>query len=298
LNDADWNDCLPIRLHEQSQDMISPKPLPHFRRPPVTETVLGVQFTPLPDFSSGWLGAFWRALGPEWSSANDASALEPVHEEFGVARSWRTEGFGLKFMQIPAIRLQIRNAAGDRMIQIQNGRLHYNWVRQGAEYPTYDRIRPEFDQVLASFRTFLSEQGTADLPLNQWEVTYVNRIPRGELWDRPSDWAKVLRLVQPIRTMDCLDLETQGGNWHFEITPRRGRLHVELRHGTEAARRGMTHTATEFLVLNLTARGPVASDEAQGMTWSDGLDCGREMIVRSFFDMTTEEAHERWEVVR
>jgi hypothetical protein len=35
---------------------------PDYERPPVVETVLGVQFDPLPDLCNAHLGAFWGTL--------------------------------------------------------------------------------------------------------------------------------------------------------------------------------------------------------------------------------------------
>lgn len=183
------------------------------------------------------------------------------------------------------------------MIQVQNGRLHYNWLRRGTEYPRYEVLRPEFDQLLNRFRLFVKKQGVPELALDQWEVTYVNRIPRGELWQGPLDWTRVFRLTPAVQVADPLELETQTGSWHFEIKPKRGRLHVELKHGIPM-KSGADRLGAELLVLTLTARGPVSVDSASGLSWEQGLDCGRECIVRSFYDLTTNYAHEMWGLVR
>lgn len=49
--------------------------LPSFERPPVIETMLGVQFQPLPALRSAHLGAFWKTLGEEWPVVLDASII-------------------------------------------------------------------------------------------------------------------------------------------------------------------------------------------------------------------------------
>ena len=65
--------------------------LPAFRKPPVVETVLGVQFDPIPGFSNAHLGAFWKRLlahensgsAGEWRTLTDAPPIEPTFERFG-----------------------------------------------------------------------------------------------------------------------------------------------------------------------------------------------------------------------
>ena len=48
----------------------------------------------------------------------------------------------LQFTQDPAFRIQIRNADLNRMIQVQNSRLHFNWMKgEGGRYPHYDAVR-------------------------------------------------------------------------------------------------------------------------------------------------------------
>src|SRR5215207_4053341 len=118
-------------------------PLPSFRRPPVVETVLGVQFDPLPAFTNAHLGAFWKTLGPNWPTAQDAPAIPPEFEQFGDDRAWRMVGsINLKLTSKPPARMQIVNAQGTRMVQLQNGRLLYNWVGAGSDdYPRYETIR-------------------------------------------------------------------------------------------------------------------------------------------------------------
>ena len=263
-------------------------PLPSFKHPPVVETVLGVQFDPIRGFTNAHLGAFWKSLGAEWPSVADAPPLEQQFEQFGDERAWGSLGFQLKLTSAPASRLQIRNASNDRMIQIQNGRFHLNWLGQaGGEYPRYQGVRPEFDKLFARFSMFVRDQQLGDPKLNQWEVTYVNHIPKGSLWRAPSDVAGISCLFgRPPALPMVAGQESFSGAWHFEITPQRGRLHVEIRHG-----RRTIPDEQEVLILTLTARGPLGTGEKE---YDEGLNLGREVIVRGFNALTSEIAHETW----
>jgi len=176
------------------------------------------------------------------------------------------------------------------MIQIQNGRLDYNWLGQGGgSYPRYKSVRPEFDKTLKQFKKFLDIRGLGDFEPNQWEVTYVNHIPKGTVWNEPGDWMGLFeKLPGPSLDSQELQLGGLGGQWHFEIIPQRGRLHVQLQHG-----RLGSETGEEALVLKLTGRGPISTKG--GVDDLDkGLNLGHEVIVTSFRDLTSCEAHEYW----
>lgn len=256
------------------------------------ETVLGVQFEPFKGFRNGHLGAFWKRLGPDWPILTDVPPLPPQFERFGETEAWAEAGLQLKLIQEPAARIQITNADRNRMIQVQNGRFHYNWLgERGDQYPRYQKVRPGFDCALKKFEQFLSDEQLGMLRPNQWEVTYVNHIPKVELWSEPHDWGRLFQFpIVPSADPRDLQLESMSGAWHFQIEPRRGRLHVQLQHG----RRGGA-TGEEILVLTLTARGPAGGESGEhGFTLGEGLDCGREAIVRAFAELTTEKAHNYW----
>jgi uncharacterized protein (TIGR04255 family) len=272
--------------------------LPSFRRPPVVETVLGVQFDRIPGFSNAHLGAFWKHLIAQWlgstaeeawTDVSDAPLIEPVFERFEPEQSWNVEKFSLRLTQDPACRLRIRNARRDAMIQVQNGRLHYNWIGQpGQDYRRYATVRPAFDRVSAAFREFLRAEKLPDIRPNQWEVTYVNHIPKGSVWTSPADWgALFVGLPGNWKEPTAVRLESFAGSWHWQIPPQRGRLHIDVKHAKING-----NQPEEMLRLTLTARGPV--DEAVSV--GDGLDLGREVIVLTFRDITSADAHRFWEL--
>lgn len=260
----------------------------HSRRPPLVEVVLGVQFQPLEQMSMDHLAHFWKAHGEEGSHFDLAPALEQQFELFGSQQPWGLAGPRLRLTLQPQMRVQLRNAAGTRMIQAQNGRFHYNWLRgPGEEYPRFRMIRPEFERQFATFLAFIRAQSLGQLLLNQWEVTYVNHIPKGALWQTAEEWPRLLPGLIPGGNIPTLSLESASAQWHYVIKTEVGRLHIEIGHG-----RGPRTGATELLVLKLTARGPLAS--ADDML--HGLDLGRRAAGQAFFSLTSDEAHREWEM--
>lgn len=271
--------------------------LPSFKKPPVVETVLGVQFDPIRGFTNAHLGAFWKFLSTappshrpqgEWTNVSDAPSLPFVFEEFGEAEAWSALGAKLSISQDPSSRVRIQNPAGDRMIQLQNGRLHYNWKRTGDEaYIRYTAIRPQFDHLVDSVAKFLSAEQLEPMKVNQWEVTYVNHMDKGTVWSTPADWSRVFpKLLGGGERLSAATLENLSGQWRLAIPDKRGRLHMEIRHAKH-----LEQPNTELLVFKLTARGK-AKDRDE---LSNGLDVGREVIVKTFAEVTSIDAHKYWE---
>lgn len=270
-----------------------PMQLPSFRKPPVVETILGIQFEPIPGFTNSHLGAFWASLGgrDKWPFSDDAQPLEQEFERFGEDRQWQPIGaFRLGLSHIPTYRMRLHNAERDRLVQVQNGRFIYNWLgTKGGEYARYERIRPEFEEYFEKFRQFLQLQGLPQIQVNQWEVTYTNHLPKGTVWSNISDWKDVFKFqtVPPAQINDC-SLESFGGQWLYEIAPRQGRLRIQLQHAFNEERQ-------EILLLTLTARGPVRECEGVAETFEAGLNLGHEVIVTSFDELASDQAKNYWE---
>lgn len=264
--------------------------LPNYLRPPVVETILGVQFEPFPDFHNAHLGAFWKMLGDDWANVVDAPPLEPQFERFETGGTWQRAGVQLRLLEKPTSRLQIKNQSGDRMVQIQNGRLHFNWLGESVKaYPRYDAVREGMRTAIALLEDFAAAEGLGRPRANQWEITYLNHIAKGTVWEAPKDWSFFKPLSGIGSVPATLMLDSFGGEWHLEIPPKQGRLHVEWRHGKQSERQG-----GEVIVLTLTARGP-APEGAEGLQPAlAGLDLGRAAIVRSFKEMMSDAANDYW----
>jgi uncharacterized protein (TIGR04255 family) len=186
-------------------------------------------------------------------------------------------------------RFRITNAAGDRMIQVQPNRFHYNWQKRDAVYPTYRTMRAEFDALFAAFCNFVVTAKLGQVAPNQWELTYVDQIHSGPLWETPADWHRIFPGLLPAKgSLGGHALESIGGEWHYVIEPARGRIHFLLQSGrTEPG-----PTGTEVLSLQTTARGPIRQET--GWDLNDGLELGHDAIIAAFMDMTSAEAHKAW----
>lgn len=267
---------------------MSLSPIHTFKTPPVTETVLGVQFKALPKLTNSLLAVFWNSLGAGWENAEDAPPIELQSERFDAEQEWAQLGnVNLRLTPVWKNRLKITNTKQDRMIQIQNGRFHYNWLKRDGDYPRYGTVRSEFNALFKAFVDFAETKSLGKVEPDQWEVTYVNQLPKGTVWNCPDDWAKLFRFArtEPLNGAD-LQPEVFSARLAFEIKPKKGRLHTQIQHGFVEQAGGKK----ELIRVELTARGPIPA----GQTFGDGLNLGRKTIVEAFYRMTSKDAHAFW----
>jgi len=124
---------------------------------------------------------------------------------------------------------------------------------------------------------------------NQWEVTYVNHLPRNSLWTSPANWNEIF--ASPVALPHQINrskLESFSGQWHYTIGDSEGRLHIEILHGREEM---VVSPPTELLIFKLTARGPIPAVGG----WHAGLEVGHKAVVESFKDLTSDAARNYWE---
>jgi uncharacterized protein (TIGR04255 family) len=266
--------------------------LPDYARPPVVETILSVQFEPLPKLKNVHLGLFWNSLDRgEWPTVKaEAPPVEPQFERFTKTADWGKLGIQFQVLTTVPVRIQVENKDRDRLIQAQNGRLMFNWLGiKGATYPHYERVREGFVRVYEEFMRFLRTEGLGQLRPDQWEVTYLNHIPKGTVWNSPADW----RFFKPLTSVPTIEGLIQGesfsGEWHFVIPENRGRLHANWQHSKREVPK-----EEEVVVLNLTARGPLEPESADLADVVTGLNLGHETIVRSFRELTSRDANDYW----
>jgi uncharacterized protein (TIGR04255 family) len=264
---------------------------PQFDRPPVVETALSLQFTPLVRYTGAHAGWFWKEyldkLGEgskQWSQVAEVPKLPDQFERFGNEDVWAPRS--VKFVQgLQSPRTQIVRSDGERMIQIQDSRFILNWKKQAGEYPSYDVLVPELRIIIHAFEAFAGEAGFGALQYNQWEVAYVDQLAKGELWETPRDWSKIFPglTVPPAPVSEAKD-ETMSADWRFAIPGQRGRLYMSLRQIR------IPPSNQEVLNVTYVARGPVSAFH----TWEQGLNVGHEAITALFLSMTSREAQAHW----
>lgn len=264
------------------------KPLPEFKFPPVTETVLGVQFDRLQNFSALHCGMFWEKVRSDYPKYSAMPPLGEAFEEFSAPIE-RKFSVGMEMSVEPPCRYWLMDESTTRLIQIQPDRFITNWrqVKGDEEYIRYTAFKPTFEKEWQRFSEFLRLENFSSPAINQCEVLYVNHI---ELNNVVRDVGTIDQLVKFWTSQKYEFLpgpEMIVVNMNYVMPGERGRLHVTLEPKIR------TRDRKVVLQLSLLARGkPVSSDLPDVLDW---FDMGREWIVRGFTELTTEQMHTLWE---
>jgi len=178
-----------------------------------------------------------------------------------------------------------------RQVQFQQDRLLHNWRKIGYqtnEYHRFEKIISTFESEIHLVNNYFVTLAGKPAAINQCEISYINHIPlEGKAhktnavdWLRfiqfkgsePEDFSIVFR-----KTIQALDGRPQGRLTTEAV------LVIDVK-------------GQEIIVLTLTARGaPVDQTSDSALEF---LKLGREIIVRSFADITTDSAHTFWERVQ
>lgn len=268
--------------------------LPEFSNPPVVEVALSVQFEPLKFLHSPQLGLLYQRFRGRFPKTEEHAPLEPKIERFETPAGPQAR-IQIKMMhESPVPRCWFVNDHGTELVQIQQDRFTRNWrkVIGDENYPRYENhIRPSFKEDLVGFEEFILEEGIGKLIPTQCEVTYVNHIVSGAVWQQHGQTGKVLTLFAPKYSEVFLpDLEEARVSGSFVVPGADGEPIGRLRFSVEPAFRRKDDVP--LLVLNLVARGRPQGVGIPGVM--SFLDTGRNWIVRGFAAITTPEMHRMW----
>jgi len=267
-----------------------PTPVPdrhpvRFKNPPVIETLLSVQFVPLPRLDLPYLGLFWSEIRSSYPRQEVKPPLPSVVEEFPLV----PKGPMIQVSSEPDARFWYINPDGTELIQVQRDRFirNWRWTETGRSYPGYQTLRPRFEQDWATFIRFLERESLGMPEVNQCEVTYINHIELGAVWRSFGDPSPILRLVAPPERGEFLpDPEMVLVSATYAMPNQRGRTHV----AAQPALRRLD--GKEVLQLTLTARGkPHSSNVDDLIKWFND---GHDWIVNGFVDITTARIQKVW----
>ena len=255
-----------------------------FKNPPVLEVVCGVVFSELRGMKAPHLGAYWDLIRDKFSNVDEAPPLLPPAPPGGEVT------YTFEPTSLPRIWFYSEDGRG--LIQVQRDRFLFNWKRADAdtetEYPSFDKIFPEFVCHLDNFKKFVSEQGWGDLEFKNFEMTYVNHI--GNESAKPVVGAQVGDvLVDHVfdTRQDRFLPYPVGFKWNasFDMPDNAGRLSMTAGTATR------TDTDEQVLRLEMVASGIWEDKSDDGLkAW---FELAHEWITHGFVDLTSEEMHKK-----
>ena len=263
--------------------------LPDFDHPPVVEVVLGVAFEPSFELSNVALVELWRDLfKTSFPHSTERPPYDPPKEQFGVQIP-RTELVGP--IGPPPLRFWFASEDEQELIQIQHDWFARNWQKteRKGTYPRYDAyIRPAFVRDFSAFADHVRGLDL-DLRFTQCEVTYINHISTNDIWQAHKELSAVFRTFAdtPCRSQSIESMAFRSSSLiSLPSSETIGRLHTQIDSVFDSNGR-------PIFVLTLTARGaPLDGHNVDAVMRF--LDRGRDNIVRTFVEITTEEIQREW----
>lgn len=269
-----------------------PEDLPDFRKPPLAETVLSLQFEPIAGLTTAHLGLLWQRFRERLPFIEEQPPLPPVVEKFGLPSPAQVEVTVEEKPPVP--RLWFLNQDKTELIQVQADRFIHNWRKmEGLEpYPRFEPIRDKFRNEVDALVQFLKDERMGAPVVNQCEVTYVNHIEPSGVWQHHGQLEKVLSnwTAAPERRF-LPEAEDGGVRLRFVIRDESGKPFGRLHVISQPAWKKTDNTP--IMVLNLTARGAPLGEGIEGAFRF--FELGRRWIVKGFAELTTSDIQKAWE---
>lgn len=265
---------------------------PKYRKPPVVETVMGVQFPEIDGFRAVHFGLFWETLRDRYPKITDQPRLKPVREVF-PRRPALPEFEFRATPKYPVDRVWFEAASASELIQLQPDRFLFNWrQRKDEPYPSYEQNSNTFFSDFAAFCTFCRNQKLPEPTPELCEVTYVNHVLPGED-ESAVELAGKLFSGHHWETIEGFLPTPEAFTYNRVFVIQRdgkaaGRLYAESCIATNR----VESKWREFVLLNLTAR----VNHAAGDELKESLQLAHDWVVRGFADLTDPEIQKkRWE---
>lgn len=228
------------------------------------------------------MGLLWDQLRGEYPICREVAPLTPVIEGFGSQPALEFE-----FTDVPPLpRAWFLRRDETGIVQVQRDRFLNNWKKVSStdQYPRYHAVVQQFRSRLVGFERFVQDHELGTLRPLQYELTYVNHIPRG---GKIRTLADIGRLFPDFgwQAREGRFLPSPNGiNWRttMDLPGQKGRLHATIRSVSQTG-------GSSIMLFELTARGFPGDSSPESM-WA-WFDLGHEWIVRGFADLTGPEFH-------
>jgi uncharacterized protein (TIGR04255 family) len=270
--------------------------LPTYDNPPLVEVAMSVQFDPPGRLNTAHLGAFWWTQRQEFPTVRVVQPIPAHPEDFTDEGQWLPPSLQLALSEEPLCRLQFSSADEQWLCQIQPDRLVVNWRKRNVAYPRFGETLSRCLKAWKIWCEFLAAEKLDRAVPKLWELTYVNRVPKEELWQQPSDWPNVFPGLWGGQSTAINGVQLRGlhGQWVWDRATPRARLYVEPRPA-----RSSDNPPNELLMLSLTARGPVLAEPAtpnpdSSRAITAGMNVGHELIVLTFDAINSDKAKLHW----
>jgi len=246
-----------------------------FEKPPVMEVVCGVGFVTLKDIKAPHFGRYWKTIPDSFTRVEEAPPVVLSDASYSY-----------EFSDIPPLpRMWFLTENEQKLIQVQRDRFWYNWKRPSDKiecpYPEYNCIFPEFLEQLSGFENFIKDEKLGSVERRQFELTYVNHIPKKSIQGVLPTASDVLVDHVLKADSDRFLPEPSTFRWasSYVLPESLGKMHVTAQ--TAHKRDGDDE---EVIRVDLNVRGVGEDTSDKGMT--EWFSVAHEWITKGFVDIT------------
>ncbi len=259
--------------------------LPNFDQPPVVEVACGVKFRKVPELNGIRLAPLYDLWKSDLPVIEEQATLPSTEAASGSSGPT----IRIDFPSLREIRYWFLSEDAKDLVQLQPDRLIVNWRGQGdgVDYPRFGYILKTLTQRATELSSFVEEHFRTKLEFLHVELSYINSLhtdgtSRWDLGDIFHTWPDFAthHLGRPENSQIAFDFPIESAS-----TGRDFFLRVSIEPG-------VIGNGTPGTFLTMTAQGKPAETSIEGVV--DSIKEAHDHLVRSFAEITTEAAHERW----
>ncbi|GGO47554.1 TIGR04255 family protein [Streptomyces lasiicapitis] len=259
--------------------------LPDFAWPPVVEVACGVKFRKTPELNGIRLAPLYEM----WKSELPVIEEQPTLPSVEAAPNNSGPRIRVDFPSLRETRYWFLSEDGRDLVQLQPDRLIVNWRDRGGgiKYPRFGYVLNSLSRRATEVARFAESSFRTKLEFLHVELSYINvlRVDDVDHWDLQDifhTWPDFAthHLGRPANSQIVFD---------FPIDSVRSGSEFFLRVSIEP---GVAASGTPGTFLTMTAQGKPSSTSIDSAV--DALKEVHGHLVRSFAEITTESAHERW----
>jgi uncharacterized protein (TIGR04255 family) len=262
----------------------------HFNNPPIIEAVIGIQFEPILGFDLASFGQFYELIKSDFPIVEHQSPLLPQLEQFSSNPSQHVHLHLANGQPLP--RAFFRNSDQSKLIQLQNDRLIFNWIKiPGENYPHFEKILEDFTYILAKLKNFVVHRDWPSIRVTQCELTRTNIIEvNQDILPSLADAPRVFAMLNKVNNPPSVETENFSYTASQKIQLANNRQIVRL--FTTLSPRFRVPDGHGAYHLEFTLRGPVSDSDEAAIT--SFFSEARKSINDAFLASTTEKAQQYW----
>lgn len=193
-----------------------------YENPPIDEIVCGISFDSIKELRSGHFGILWQKFRPDFPKVEDQNPINPILIEVFENPD-----------KLPLPRVWFIHRDENEIIQVQRNCFLHNWRKRRIddEYLGYEKVAENFERYLSRFQEFLVEESLGHLVPKQYELTYIDIIPKGQGWESPGDLEKVFPNLLSLTKQSIFLNNIKGINWQIilELPNGLGEVAISIR---------------------------------------------------------------------